>query len=243
MSDIKNAESTGEGLKDEILDNPDLLEDANYAFFDTFETDPILEKEDKVYNKVLFEDSVEKEKSFQAILVKQAALEAKLGSSFDKYKRNYDPFQTEEDLFGVKEKPATATTTTTTPERTSAFSTRPSTTSTPATSQSRYPSSSTTTAAASSKNLFSAIEERSVKITERASKAAVSLYDSEQKALQGRRKKPSFMERMLPSGSKKKKAAIIASVILVEAAISTLLFVQTIAKTEFYRRLGEETWD
>lgn len=203
-----------------ILDDDALLESANMALFEAYDMKVEINNE-KVAEA--FEEKAEVNELIEATLArKKEALEKIQLAEND-------------ELESRRERRANLDSS----SRLTAAATSSSSTTTTNTASSRYGYGTTpATSSSSLKTMIQAAEERSTKLTDRASKAAKEAVFPATGKRSARNKKRSVIDKVAPKGSRRKKALIIGSAMLLETAVSALFLTQSIAKNHLYAKLG-----
>lgn len=207
-------------IKDEVLDNDDKLEDANLVFFEEYrevET-PIVVNEKA---NILFEKRESMTQVVDDALTRKDEILKQLKSDFgEEYKTKEGRAST--DSAEASKSTVTTSTSTATSSASSTFGVN---------SANRTYG---TTVQANTKSIFQDAEERAVKFSEKASKSA---KDVEDVVSRKRNKKKSFIDKIAPKGTKRKKALIITAAIAVETIVSGLFLMQGMAKRKMYENM------
>lgn len=214
-------------LFDSILDNQDLLEAANEVFFEEFDKSSIPEidntKDDKVYAP-----KKEFSKLIEASVNRKDETFDKIRDSFEKRKPSLKDDRLDPPLRRAEEEQK---------ERERAATASPST---QQTINNRYGTNSSTVTTSSTvvKTIFVDAEERAYKFTNHASKSAREMSSPSNKS---RRRKKTIFDKIGPRGSKRRRAAIIGTAVVLETVISALFLTQIIAKNSLYEKMGVTT--
>lgn len=202
--------------KDTILDDDALLESVNMELFNAYDMKVEINN-DKVVEA--FEEKEEVNKLIEDTLLRKKEVLEKIQLSEDSDYRSRKARAEAVSMDSLK-----------------------STTSTPAsstTTNTRYGyGTATATQQSSLKTMIQTAEERSTKLTDRASKAAKEAVFPVSGRRSSRNKKRSVIDKVAPKGSRRKKALIIGSAMLLETAVSALFLTQAIAKNHLYAKLG-----